>query len=102
MISPLGLPVPKKVTARKQKPSASPGSGNFRDVLFNIHCAEPSSPCKWVTAPIIIRQGESFGGRSRAGILPAGRGVRMMLQPPRGSPPGEPSCSSHPLLREQQ
>lgn len=41
MISPLGLPVPKKVTARKQNPSASPGSGNFRDTLFNILHAQP-------------------------------------------------------------
>lgn len=77
MISPPGLPVPKKVTARKQESSAGPGSGNFRDALFNIRRAQPppaqALPDKWVTAPRITGGaggGESVGGsggRARAG-----------------------------------
>lgn len=86
MISPPGLPVPKKVTARKQEPSASPGSGNFRDAVLNMHRAQAlgptqALPCKWVTVPSVVRGGDDkvWVGRSGAGgaaILPAGRGHR--------------------------
>lgn len=44
MISPAGLPVPKKVTARKQAASASPSSGDFRDAVLNTHPARALGP----------------------------------------------------------
>lgn len=76
VISPLGLPVPKKVTARKQNPSASPGSGNFRDTLFNILRAQPP-PRASAAAQVGHSTSHSkvlawagtrfFGGRSREG-----------------------------------
>lgn len=44
VISPAGLPVPKKVTARKQEASASPGSGDCRAAVLNVHPAQALSP----------------------------------------------------------
>lgn len=75
MISPLGLSVPKKVTARKQNPSASPGSGNFRDALFNILRAQPpprASAAAQVGHSTSFQGGgvardKIFGGRSQEG-----------------------------------
>lgn len=74
MISPPGLPVPKKVTARKQEPSASPGSGNFRDAVLNMHRAQAlgptqALPCKWVTAPSVVRGGTTKFGLGGAGLV---------------------------------
>lgn len=90
MISPLGFSVPKKVTARKQNPSASPGSGNFRDTLFNILRAQPP-PRASAAAQVghstshskVLGWDKIFGGQepggkgqARAVVQPAGRGCR--------------------------
>lgn len=121
MISPLGLPVPKKVTARKQNPSASPGSGNFRDA-FNILRAQPPPRASAAAqvghstshSEVLGRAGTRFLGagarRERAdkGSCPAcGKGTAARhcghsCSQGGGSGLGEPGCScraSRALLR---
>lgn len=112
MISPLGLPVPKKVTARKQNPSASPGSRNFRDMSFNILRVQPPPQASTATqvghstshSKVVGWAGTRFLGagarRERAGEGSSACGKETLARrcghscsQGRGSGLGEPGCS---------